>query len=326
MKDFIEVLKLMRHASSKENYPLYAQYIKSTGTKLITCNNNSYIELNYKSPFTGCVNLFVLLDTLNTFDGNVEVEDGPDDVTIKTGSFKTNLLKVDIDFPHVEEESVDFTPVDETYIETLKYAIKFVGKENLAPLFIDKDGILASDSNKIFMNSIFSTNTRTSLTSKIISFLKDGYQIGMDDKGNVIVEIPNGFAKFSTESLHLFPDTQIKEFMLSSKVGVKKVSNIAPIIDAASKLTPIFLNEQMTFIEMENADNILKMTGVSIVNGRSSVEIASEMSDAFTIAINVNFLKTIPYDFDVYVDVNDPKLLFLMNDSGSKIILMGAKK
>ena len=326
MKEFLEVLKLMKHASSKDNYPLYAQYIKSTGGKLITCNNNSYIEMSYKAPFEGCVNIFVLIDTLSMLEGDVVVEDTYEVVTIKAGNFKTDLIKVDMEFPSVELEDVDTTLVDQDYIETLKYAAKFVGKENLAPLFIDKEGILATDGNKIFMNKIFNTKHKTSLTNKIVQFLRPGHEIGMDEKGNVVVSFVTGFGKFSTESLHLFPDSQIKEYMLSAKVGVKRLCNIAPLIDAATKLVPIFHNEQMTFMDLSNLDKMLKMEGTSMVNGRSTVDISSDIEEPFSIAVNVNFLKTIPYDFDVFVDVADPKYLFLKNDNGSQIVLMGAKK
>ena len=63
-----------------------------------------------------------------------------------------------------------------------------------------------------------------------------------------------------------------------------------------------------------------------MVNGRSTVDIASDIEEPFTISVNVNFLKTIPFDFDVFVDVSDPKRLYLKNDNGSQIVLMGAKK
>ena len=62
MKEYLQILKI---ATSNKNYPPYASYLHSDGKKIYTCNLSESVCIDYKAPFVGDINFFVLNGILN---------------------------------------------------------------------------------------------------------------------------------------------------------------------------------------------------------------------------------------------------------------------
>jgi hypothetical protein len=249
-------------------------------------------------------------------------------LTIKSGSYKTNItLRQNLNMVEVPEP--DFTKsikLDESTISLWKYALKYVGRESLSPLYVDKEGLCASDGYRIFTSSIpYEIDGRLSLNSKIMNFLKDGYTIMPDKEGNVNVQFLNGFAVFTTEKLDFYPSDRIRDFVASSNHNVNFLCNVAALRDATDKIAPIFHGESEHAVTIINSKNKISVTGESITNGTASVEVPSQSDVEFKLMFNAKALRGVPFDFDTFVTPDHQDRLILKNEMGSTIILMGVK-
>jgi len=336
MKDLLLYMKILKSGSENAPYPIYAPYLYSDGTTLRSCNNTTYISLKPAKPipFKGYVNIFILEEVLNLVGEDMTVEvvppndDGPEILRIKSGTYKADLnLLQNLGMPELAEPNFDKSiKLDEETVAIWKYALKYVGRESLSPLYIDKTGLCASDGYRIFVNEMpYDLEGKLSLNSKIMNFLKDQYLIMSDEKGNVNVQFLNGFAVFTTESLDFFPSERIRDFLSVSKTNTNLLCNISLLRDSVDKISPIFHGESEHFCVFSNANKKLTITGSSKINGVATVEVDSQFDGEFKLTLNAKTLKIIPFDYDCLVSLERQDRLLFKNELGSTVILMGSR-
>jgi len=337
MKSLLLDMKTLKAGASNDAYPVYSPYLFSDGKTVRTCNNNVFISINRSTPlpFKGYVNIFILEEVLNLVgeDATFEVippkeQDGPEILRIKSGSYKTDLnLLQNLGMP--EQEEPDFTKsikLDEDILGVWRYALQYVGRESLSPLYIDKEGLCASDGYRIFTNATsYDIDGKLSLNKKIMNFIKDSYSIMADPKGNVCVKYNNGFAIFTTEGLDFYPYDRIRDFINNTKNNVHLLCNISLLRDCTEKVSPIFHGESEHYCTITNSNKKLKILAESTMNGTAEVEAESQTDIEFKLMINAKSFKSVPFDFDVFIASERQDRLYLANGEGSSIGLMGAK-
>jgi hypothetical protein len=327
MKDLLNFVKLLKVAVSNDNYPLYSSYLFSDGKTVRTCNNTAYVSLNYKAPFKGCVNFYVLEDILNNIGEDAEYYQKDNQLKIVSGSYENFLNIMDFDFPDLNlPEGVELIDLTEEDLNMWRFATKYCGKESLSPLYVDGEGTLATDGSRIFLNhKKWSIGNKLALTPKILSFVRPEFKLGADDRGNINIVFNGGYAKFIADKLDFYLDDRIRKFVNESSKDVKLLCNVAVLRDCAEKLAPIFHGEIESVANISNKDNKLEIIATSSVNGRSNVIINSELKEEFAINMNLRFFGNIPFNFDVYVNPSKDDRLFLQDENGSRVVLMGVK-
>jgi len=333
MKNILEYMKILKAAASNDVYPIYSSYLFSDGVKLKTCNNSAYIEVTPAKPsnFKGYVNIFILEEILNMVaeDATFVFSEKESLLKVNSGSFKTTLNIVrDMGMPEIAQP--DFSSsieLDEETINLWKYAITYVGRDSLSPLYIDSDGICATDGQRVFLSSDgYNIDGKLSINKKILSFLKEGYSIFSDTKGNINIGFPNGFAVFSTDSLELFPNQRIRTFAEDSLSDRKFLFNVAVLRDCADKIAPIFHGETENYCDLSNKDKEMKVSAFSPVNGSAEVVVNSELDAEFSINFNMKFIKNMPLEYDTFINLEKTDRLIFENDKGINIIMLGSKK
>jgi hypothetical protein len=289
------------------------------------------VQPSKPTNFKGYLNIFILEEILNMVaeDASFNFSEKESLLKVNSGSFKTVLNVVrDMGMPVIE--SPDFTnsiELDEEMINLWKYAISYVGRDSLSPLYIDSDGICATDGQRVFLSSDgYNIDGKLSINKKILSFLKDGYRIMSDQKGNINIAFPNGFAVFSTDSLELFPHQRIRSFASDSLSDRKFIFNVAVLRDCADKISPIFHGESENYCELFNKNKEMKISAFSPVNGNAEVVVNTELADDFSINFNLKFIRNMPLEYDVYTNLEKQDRLIFENDKGINIIMLGAKK
>ena len=333
MKNILEYMKVLKAGASNDVYPIYSSYLYSDGNNLKTCNNSAYIAVSSIKPtnFKGYLNIFILEEILNMVaeDATFSFSEKESLLRVNSGPFKTSLNVVrDMGMPEITKP--DFSSsieLDEETINLWKFAIKYVGRDSLSPLYIDSDGICATDGQRVFLSSNgYGIDGKLSINNKILSFLRDGYNIFADQKGNVNIGFHNGFAVFSTDSLELFPHQRIRSFASDSLSDRKFIFNVAVMRDCADKISPIFHGETEHYCELSNKNKEMKISAFSPVNGNAEVMVNTELENEFSINFNMKFIKNMPLEYDVFINLDMQDRLIFENDKGVNIIMLGNKK
>lgn len=336
MKDLLMIMKTLKAGASNDAYPIYSPYLYSDGKSVSTCNTSTFVRIHLTKPlpFKGYVNIFILEEVLNLVGEDMTVEviepkgDEPEILRIRSGSYKTDLnLLQNLGMPDMEQPN--FTKSIQLNEETLavwRYALQYVGRESLSPLYIDKEGLCASDGYRIFINvTQHDLVGKLSLNKKIMNFLKEQYSIMADEKGNVNVGFSNGFAIFTTDSLDFYPYDRIRDFMNTTKTNVNLLCNIGLLRDCAEKVSPIFHGEAEQYCTITNLNKKMVVKAESKINGTAEVEVDSMSDTEFKLVFNLKNIKNTPFDFDCFINKERQDRLFLANSNGSFIGLMGAK-
>jgi len=324
----LSTLKFLRNAAENVNHPVYAQYVNSNGSVLRTCNDANYMEIAYKAPWKGSVNIFILIDILSKLTEEVEFVDSENDLHIQSGRFKSDLIIANMQFPtFLQPEMESSIKLDNDLVEVLKQGIKYVGKGNLSPLYIDAHGICVTDGARMFIhNHKFDLPKPISMNTKVLSILGEENKITSDKFGNIVVGYLGGFGKFRTDPVDFYPIDKIREFVKHSSENIEKLCNVATLLDSVEKLSPVLYGESNTFISILNNNKTLRIQAESLVNGSAELIFTSELQTTFSMNLDLKFLKGITFDFDVFINKDRQDRLYLKNNTGSEIVLMGASE
>ena len=334
LREFVDILSLLLKAASKDTYPIYAQYVKSDGESLITCNNKSFIKINYEAPFLGCVNIYILYSILKKcvdtgVDTLLHVEGGKLIVTALQEKHNIQIIKT-LPYPDLTINLSDrYYDLSDSLKSKIEFATKFVGKDMLSPVYLDKDVLMATDSHRAYSAPSASTlvDLPISLTKDIISFLTSPItevSIRSDNKGNTIILFNLGYGIFTAESLDFYPKDKILETIKTSREETTLWCNVAGLAYAIEAVTPMFFGESLSHIELYNKENVLRVRAESGVNGESDVELKSSLKEEFTMLLDPRYIKSIPISFDAYINPKNTSKLYLNNGEYEEIVLMGA--
>jgi len=317
-----ELLKILKAGVTKNDYPVYGQYIHSTGKQLQTYNKSILACVNYELPFKGSTNFFVienLLTHLETYD----IKQINDSIIISSDNFKSELIIDDVGFPRVKNHNYKkglFVTEELLYI--LNIAIKFVGNSYYKYVVITNKGVLATDTHRLFCyNKVMDTKSAIFLDKNIINMLKTGYEINFDD--NIFVKFDEGYLIFEIDDVSEYDINKIYDHILTYSNNVVRLCNVQTIHDAIQKVSHVLFNENSRCINIFNKKKILTISAESSVNGVASVEYESELENKYESNFDIDKFSNISLDYDVYINKEDSNYMYL-KDEHSEIISVAA--
>jgi len=267
------------------------------------------------------VNFFTLEGILSNCETPQITQDN-NFLRITDGKFKSSILIETLDFPQPDALDVDFFTLDEEFLHLLKTASKFTGDGLYNYIYVDKNYILSTcNREKAYYNKhTYDVSSLIGINKKIFSILSEGMEVGTLEN-NTVVRFGGGEIIFKIALLDNFPSNNIVG-LFEGKPEVKKLCNIAPVQDAVKKVSSILHNENLKAILLTNSKNKLNIKAESIVNGVSEFNIDSEIKDVWKIFMNADALSNIDLDYDIFVDLNNERIIYLSNGV-SEIALVG---
>ena len=323
MRELIKLLPRLGAGVSKDVFPLYGPFLHSDGQKVVTCNDEVYIETNIQLPFIGSVNFFVLDKLLKSTSEKLNIQkQESSQLSFVDGSLSSNLSMLEMEYPSFKKPDIKMVEVTGKLYNSLLLSTKFLGSGIYSNICVDAGVIISTDTSKIFFSvEDLVLSERMSLNSKIVSFLKVGDKIGTHNN-NVVVEFEGGFGIFTSEDISRYPVTKIMSFIDKSKSSLKKICSINVVKEECAKLSHIFFGELIQEIEFSNEDYSLVMSAESVVNGKSQTKVKSDLQDKFSIKLDYSYLSHIPSSYLMYRGDVDDKLLFKHEKDDSIIVLM----
>ncbi len=327
MKELINLLPLLKIGASKEPYPVYAQCLNSTGSQVQTCNNNVYVSLDCRLPFKGTANFFTLngiLEKLAERDFSSNVKE--DKILVKTNNSQYSVSLLNLDFPQKEAPEIDSVDLDEDLLQQLRIASKFTGKEIYSYVYLFSDGILATNTTRMFYKQIKIPNIKkpVAINTKILSTLFDGCAVGSDENNNTVVFYPNGFAVFTVDNISYYPAEKILKFMETNEER-QVLCNILALREWFDSITPIFGMDKANYISVKKEGKKLVLSAESAASGEAVMVQEVECTNDFRFLMDAGMLKDCPSSFDVKVGTGNLDRLVLSDGDGGVVVLMGAR-
>lgn len=324
MRQFFPILKL---GTSNKDFPQYASFLHSDGEHLYTCNMSEAVCINYKAPFKGDVNFFVLSGILNKL-GDIHTEQKDSSVFISDETTKHEIVIEDVNFPSdsIIKPDFEYIPLQQEIVDVLKIAIKYAtGMDVYDKIFIDDNNIISFGHNIIFLREI-KTNfkSKTGIDKRILSVLTEGCSIGSVNN-NFVVVFEGGFIIFETDSITKFNDSLIKKFFKNRRKNIKQLCSAAELKNAVDKISPIFYGEKIQNINIMNKSNKLTVKGGSVINGTSEASFNSLYKNPFTIDINTLTLNNVNNDFNIYINEEYADCLYLKDKNNNELIIRKAE-
>jgi len=324
MRDLIKYLPMLKAGASKENYPLYAQYLHIEDGFVSTCDDSAYVRVGFDMPFKGNVNLFVLETILKTLPDEYTVKEGVDIVKINAKGRDYNLNNVhnnDLPFPEIPKPKTKLLEIDEGLLSLMKSALSFVGSMEYASVYVDNKGLIATNGQRLIIyEQDTKLDTPVLLSKEIISSLKKGYEIGAS--GNTIVEFPGGYAVFTTPHYSSYPVDNIREYAAFALADTELLLNVGEFKELLAKVDPIFFGEGKRIIDISNSNGIIEVSGKSPYNGTAKASTSSLLQDDFAMTIDADHFSAVPNEYDLHVHLGANDRIAAKNHS-AEILLRG---
>ena len=315
-----EILKLLRLGITKSDYPVYGQYLHSTGKQLQTYNKSILVCIDHKLPFKGSTNFFVIENLLTSLE-NYDIKQDEGNIIVESDKFKSKLIIDDVGFPKIKDYNYKkglFVTEDLLYI--LNTAIKFVGDGRYKYVVITNRGVIATDSHKVYCyNKVIDVEQNIFLDKTVINMLGVGHEINFDD--NIFVKFEGGYIIFEMDDISEYNIESIYAQILNYSNNVIKLCNVQVMHDAIQKVSHILFNESSKCINVFNKKKILTVAAESYANGISSVEYKSELDSMYEETFNIAKFDNISLDYDIYVNLENNRYMYLKNED-SEIIFV----
>jgi len=321
-----DAIKMLKIGASKNDYPVYCQYVMSKGNYAFTYNNEVFVRVDFPFPWRGSVNIYVLDETLRSLKDNAyNIEQVDDFLRITSGKFKSDIAISSIvpDDEKIKPE-IEYAILDKETIESIMAATKFVGGKIYQYIYVDTNNVISTDTSSLF-HAITSLQVKTpfGISKSIVPLLSEGVKIGVDKNNNVAVNFGTGYALFTTDSMASYPKKNVMNFLESTTKNTTKVCNFAYIGEALRYISPIFFGENEKILTLRNDGRVLKVSAETKVAGRADYEIVSEMGDAFEMRLDANKLKNITYDYDMYIGDQSKVPSIMLDNTKATIIIVG---
>ena len=330
MKDLIEILPFLKYGVDKKSYPIYASYLSSVGSRVKVCNDIFYIEADAEVPFYGNVNFFVLESVLKTRE-NLECIDSDTIVSLTDNkNFNSKLPKMPLDFPELNRPNLKYLVLSREMIESIKLASLFTGTDMYSSVMLFEKGIIASDKLRMYYNPIdLDLESLVSLNKKVIQFislLAEKYTIGLSEKEVLCIDFGRGYALCPPETNTEYPYTKIVEFVNSLSQSVTDLCKVDELLKALKDASPVFFGETSNAVFLDNDNRGLDVIASSPLNGEIKVGLESLIQKQFKTQFQASMFKSIPSDYVVSIDPENPNKLFLKTAfDKSSIVLMGLR-
>lgn len=321
MKDILKVLRL---GVTKGDYPVYGQYLHSTGKQLQTYNKSILVCIDHKAQFTGSTNFFVIENLLSNLD-TYDIKQEASHIIITSDTLKSDLMIDDVGFPKIKNHSYKkglFITEELLYI--LSTAIKFTGDNYYKYVVITNKGIIATDTQRAFCyDKEIDVESDIFVDKIVISMLKVGHEINFDN--NIFVKFDDGYIIFETDDVSGYDVDHIYNQVLNYSDSIVKLCNIQVLRDAIHKTSHVLYNENQKIINIFNKKKVLTVTAECYTNGVSSMEYKSELDNMYEGNFDMDKFDNLSLDYDVYVNLDNNKYLYLIGDD-SEILIIGVTK
>ena len=101
----------------------------------------------------------------------------------------------------------------------------------------------------------------------------------------------------------------------------EKICNVSKLHKAIFKVTPMFIGETISLIQLINKNKELFINAESI-NGNTSVKIESLSDIKSKLYVNASYINHVPIDYDMYLEQGKINKAIFKNEN-STIIIMG---
>ena len=324
-----EAIKILKTTASNKTIPMFAQYVQSDGGSLKTSNGYDYTELSCESNFVGAVNIFVLdaaIEKIASFD-DVVIElnsiDAPVLVRGRNTGAVIQVVSDDMDFPIVAMPDVEYFDVTEDLMNLLRRAFLKGSIDSIYNYtYLGNERIVATDGSKINCVDIgYLEHTPIHpmlLSDKIISVLKPGYKMGVDDY-KIIVDMPDndGYSIFTTDQPSKYPCETMVSLISNSLSKTSYICNVAHILKGVEMASAVNIGEKQKHVNIIKSGDMLRVYAVSSVNGSSNnyIEwIYSEIKDFSLINISVDRFNKLSLDLDLYINPEDTSRMVFTSD------------
>jgi len=331
-EDLMGYLNLLKYGVSKNDVPFYANYIHSQGGKLLACNDNVHVSLNVSLPFIGSINFFTLDGFIKQFKEGIFDFDTMDEklVVTCTENSKIKLNIMDMKLPEVilERDSEDIL-VTENLENQLKLASKFTksGADLYSYVYFGDGSICGTDTQRVLHSQYETGNFKTLLDRNTCFFLKGGYTL-YKSGANLVVSFPNelGFAVFTSSINYIIDNFGIRKILsfVEKHRAKDKLCNVAYLVDAVKKVSPILFRETEHNVLLENRGKRLEVKMESSLYGTATTIIDSSLDRELDLIIDSIQLQHIPQEYNIFVpDIASLSLnyLYVTDDiTGTSII------
>ena len=333
-EDLMGYLNLLGYGVSKNDVPFYANYIHSQSGKLLACNDDVYISLNIQFPFIGSVNFFALEGFVRQFqEGIFDLNTVGEKLVVKcTENSRIELNITDMKLPEIvlEKDSEDIIVTRELE-SLLKLASKFTKSKTSVELYnyvyFGNDSVCGTDTQRILYSEFKSGNLETLLDRKVCYLIKEGYSIQRSGT-NLVINFPNelGFAVFTSPINYMINNFGIKKIQLfvNNHRAENKLCNVAFLVDAVKKVSPILFRESDYNVLLKNGDKKLEVKMQSPLCGTATTIIDSFLDRKLNLIIDSTQLQYIPQEYNIYIPDEDSltlNYLYLLDDvTGTSII------
>lgn len=302
MRDILKFMNILKVGASKDNYPLYCQLVNIENNKVRTCNDETYVELNLELGDVGNLNIYMLENILKMLPDEHEISTKGDSVFIKTRKSNYQLKLMDVTMPTFSNPTIDTVDLDEGLISILKLAQKFTGSSEYENIYMDYNGILATDTQKLLMyDNNLKIEKPVILTKKVISSLKENCKIGSDINDNTVVKFYNGFAVFVVPHYSTFPSERIRNWVNGIFDDNKDLIDVIDFREMLKKVFPVFVGESKRIINIKNNNFNFEINGKSSINGEIRTTGKSKLEDNFEININSDLFSSMPDDYTLRI-------------------------
>lgn len=326
MRDLVKHLPMLKAASSKENYPMYAQFLNVTDEYVSTCDDLSYVRVYFKMPFTGLVNLYVLETILKTLPDEYKVKQKGDKIFALAKGVDYELKTADYDFPVIEvPKEVSMMEVDEGILDVFKLALSFTGELEYESVYVDKDGLLSTTGQRLLMyHQSTSLKNPLMLSRKIIQSLQVGDKVGVGSNNNVVVDFPNGYAMHTVPMAATYPAENIREWASSMVTDLEPIISVGEFKKLIAQVNPIFFGESQRTVHIYNTDKTITVKAESPFNGEASASAKSELDDEFEILMNADFFSAVPDSYMLHAQLGQSERIVARSEVAD-IILAGMR-
>jgi len=310
----INTLKL---GTTKQDYPVYGQYLHSTGKQVQTYNKEVLVCIDHELPFKGSTNFFVLENYLKN---DYELEQDNDIINVKFENFKSKLVIDYVGFPVINPPVYkNGLIITEELLYMLKYALNFTGNDCYKYVIVTNKGIIATNKQKlIYFNKPLDIKSNIYVDKRIVNVLKEGYEINADE--NTFVKFEGGYMIFEIDDISELNINKIFTRILEYANNVTLLCNAAYFQDAIQKVSSVLFLETKKCIDIFNKKMNLMILAESC-NGESSIEYKSGIKKRYESKFNINNFTNISLDYNVYVNLENQNYLYLKNENSEIVII-----
>lgn len=331
MQGLSKILNILKLGATKETYPTFGSYLISDGETVRTWNGRIYVEMNYKAPFIGATNIYILENILKNITENARVNQSATTLFIEDQNVNAKLEIIEnVDIPILEKPDVKTIEITDEILDDLSLANGFVGgaehEAKYQYIFMGDSFICATDRSRVFIKSIPKIETSISLDKQMLNSLIIGARLGSDRK-NVLIDYSTGFMLAQTHIVSDLPVEEIANYVNECSKGVKEICNMAVAQDAIKQISPIFYGEKDIDIKISTQggeDQSVIFSAESTLNGYIDAEYETEMDEEFEILMNPSYFKNIPIDYNIFAnpELESVKRFYLTNGD-AEIVLLG---